>query len=403
VRSALETEAELVGRVDVPSRQAVVEEQIRVAEVEAGVAGFMTVVADMERATLFPVDPFAHITNPLSLGFGASGVLWALNASGVPVQLKWLRWLRGRVADIDVVEYPVGLMSGLAGIAWATHSLGLRTEARELLRQANQRASQDHDYTFYYGLAGLGMTNLHFYVRDHAEGDLAAAQECARALCDTAQRDGRWVYWSNDFAVDGPLSGLGFGQAGVAMFLLRMYQITGEESYLRLGQNALGWEMANAESWDGDSAIFKHDGTLVPYVEVGSAGVAQVLLRYGDVDTARTLLRGLSVDYTALPGYAFGMCGIADAMLDAAAILDEPSYRDTALRQLEYVRKIFLFEPPERFAVPHQDGIRPLAMPGEGLLRCSCDLMTGSAGVLRVLHRVTAGGRADFLLDEVRE
>jgi len=90
-------------------------------------------------------------------------------------------------------------------------------------------------------------------------------------------------------------------------------------------------------------------------------------------------------------------------MLDAAAILDEPSYRDTALRQLEYVRKIFLFEPPERFAVPHQDGIRPLAMPGEGLLRCSCDLMTGSAGVLRVLHRVTAGGRADFLLDEVRE
>jgi len=183
------------------------------------------------------------------------------------------------VADIDVVEYPVGLMSGLAGIAWATHSLGLRTEARELLRQANQRASQDHDYTFYYGLAGLGMTNLHFYVRDHAEGDLAAAQECARALCDTAQRDGRWVYWSNDFAVDGPLSGLGFGQAGVAMFLLRMYQITGEESYLRLGQNALGWEMANAESWDGDSAIFKHDGTLVPYVEVGSAGVADPLAR----------------------------------------------------------------------------------------------------------------------------
>ena len=401
VLSALENESELIARVDVPSRRAVVEEQIRVAEVEAGVAGFMTAVADMERATLFPVDPFAHITNPLSLGFGASGVLWALNASGVPVRPEWLRWLQDRVADIDVVEYPAGLMSGLAGIAWATDSLGLRAEARDLLAQANQRASQDHDYTFYYGLAGLGMTNLHFYLRDHAEGDLAAAQECARALCDTAQRDGRRVYWLNDFAADGPLSGLGFGQAGVAMFLLRMYQITGEKSYQRLGQNALGWEMANAEPWDGDSAIFKHDGTLHPYVEVGSAGVAKVLLRYGDADTARTLLRGLSVDYTALPGYAFGMCGIADAMLDAAAILGEPSYRDTALRQLDYVRKVFLFEPRERFAVPHQDGVRPLAVPGEGLLRCSCDLMTGSAGVLRVLHRVTAGGMADFLLDGV--
>ncbi|MFD0431360.1 hypothetical protein ACFQ60_41240 [Streptomyces zhihengii] len=40
-------------------------------------------------------------------------------------------------------------------------------------------------------------------------------------------------------------------------------------------------------------------------------------------------------------------------------------------------------------------------MPGEGLLRCSCDYLTGSAGVLRVLHRVHHGGAPDFLLDEL--
>jgi hypothetical protein len=114
------------------------------------------------------------------------------------------------------------------------------------------------------------------------------------------------------------------------------------------------------------------------------------------------VLRGLTVDCAAMPGYAFGMSGIADAMLDAAAILGEPSYRDRALQQIGYVRDVFLFEPPERFAVPSRDGITPLAVPGEGLLRCSCDVMTGSAGILRVLHRVNAGGMADFLLDEVR-
>jgi hypothetical protein len=220
-------------------------------------------------------------------------------------------------------------------------------------------------------------------------------------LRGAAQTDGKQVYWLNDFATNGPLTGLGFGQAGVAMFLLRLYQITKDESYLRLGERALAWELANAEPQDDGSVVFRHEETGMPYVEVGAAGVAQVLLRYGDLDAARTVLRGLDVGYTSLPGYGFGMCGIADAMLDAAAILADQSYRDTALRQVDYVRKVFLFEPPERFAIPGRNGAAALAVVGEGLLRCSCDLMTGSAGVLRVLHRVNTGGTADFLLDEV--
>jgi len=204
----------------------------------------------------------------------------------------------------------------------------------------------------------------------------------------------------NDFVTDRPLTGLGFGQAGVAMFMLRMYQVTRDESYLDLGRRALSWEMANARPWGDNSVSFQHDRNLLPYVEVGAAGVAQVLLRYGDADNARKVLRGLDVDHTAMPGYAFGMSGIADAMLDAADFLDDPSYRATALRQLDYVRKVFIFKPAERFTVPCRDGVAPLALPGEGLLRCACDLMTGSAGVLRVLHRVNTGSSADFLLDE---
>ena len=400
---ALQDEEDLVGRVEVPPHPAAVPPPARCAEVAAGVSAFITAVADPQRATLFPVDPFAHLTNPLSLEASAATgrVLWALDASGIKIQPEWLRWLRDQLADLDEAEYPAGLMSGLAGIAWATEGLGLHTAARELLAKANRRVPHDDDYTFYYGLAGLGITNLHFHLRHRAPADLAAARRCADALYDTVQRDGQRAYWLNAFATEKPFTGLGFGQAGVALFLLRMYQVTGEDRYVKLGRQALAGEMDNAVPWDGDSATFDHEGTLVPYVEVGAAGVAQVLLRYGDVDTARTLLRGLAVEHTAMPGYAFGMSGIADAMLDAAEILGEPAYRDTALRQLEYVRKVFLFVPPERFAVPYQNGVRPLALPGEGLLRCSCDLMTGSAGALRVFHRAAAGGGADFLLDEV--
>lgn len=402
VLDALEDEEEdLLRQVSTPSVPPVPAERLGLPAAETGVAAFVTAVADPGRDTLFPVDPFAHVTNPLSLGFGASGVLWALHASGVPLRTAWTDWLRERLDGIDAAEYPDGLMCGLAGIAWAADSLGLHAPARDLLSRANQRAFEQGDYTFYYGLAGLGMTDLRFYLHGHDPRDLAAAEACARALCDSARRDGRHAYWLNDFSKDGPLTGLGFGQAGVALFLLRMYQVTGEKSYLRLGQGALAWEMDHAKPLeDGGPLMFDHEGTMEPYVEVGSAGVAQVLLRYGDMDNARAVLRGLDVRHSVLPGYGFGMSGIADALLDAAEFTGDRSYKDTALRQLAFVRDAFLFEPAERFGVAHQDGVTPLGLPGEGLLRCSTDYLTGSAGVLRVLHRVNRGGTADFLLDE---
>ncbi|WP_151771506.1 lanthionine synthetase LanC family protein [Streptomyces abyssomicinicus] len=401
VLEALEDEESLLAQVTDPPVPPVREERLGLAAAEAGVAAFVRASADPGRDTLFPTDPFAHVTNPLSLGYGASGVLWALHASGVPLRAAWLDWLRERLDRVDVDEYPDGLMCGLAGIAWAADSLGLAAPARDLLSRANQRGLEQGDHTFYYGLAGLGTTDLRFHLRGGDPRDLAAAEACARALGDSAVRDGRHVYWLNDFSKDGPLTGLGFGQAGVALFLLRMYQVTGEKSYLRLGQGALAWEMDHAKPIDeGGPLMFEHEGTMEPYVEVGSAGVAQVLLRYGDLDDARTVLRGLDVRHSVLPGYGFGMSGIADALLDAAEFTGDVSYRDTALRQLDFVRRAFLFEPAERFGVTGQDGVPALGLPGEGLLRCSTDYMTGSAGLLRVLHRANHGGAADFLLDE---
>ncbi len=402
VLDALQDEVALLDQVHAVPPRPVVEERLGLVQAEAGVGAFVEAVADPDRPTLFPVDPFAHVTNPLSLGFGASGVLWGLDASGAFIQPQWRGWLRDALDRMDTAEYPDGLMSGLSGIAWAADALGFHDRARTLLDLAGRRALQAGDHSFYYGLAGVGMTNLHFHLRGGAPKALAAAQECARVLHETVHHDGPHAYWLNDFSAEEPLTGLGFGQAGVAMFLLRMHQLTGDERHLRLGRAALGWEMAHAKPLDDDGLImFDHQGTMEPYVEVGSAGVAQVLLRYGDLDAARTVLRGLDVGQSIMPGYCFGMSGVADALLDAADFTGDSSYRDTALRQLDFVRKVFLFKPEERFGVVRGDGPIPLAVPGEGLLRCSCDYLTGSVGVLRVLHRVNTGGTADFLLDEV--
>ncbi|MFI8453233.1 class III lanthionine synthetase LanKC N-terminal domain-containing protein [Streptomyces erythrochromogenes] len=360
----------------------------------AAVAAFIEAAADPGRDTLFPVDPFAHVTNPLGLGSGAIGVLWALHSCGLPVRPAWRDWLCAELAGIDPARYPDGLMNGLAGIAWAADSLGLGTAAGDLLDLANRRVVGSGDHTFHHGLAGVGMTNLHFFLRSRDPRDLAAAQHCARALHDTAQRDEGRAYWLTGSGARGPLTGLGSGQAGVAMFLLRMHQISGEGHHLALGREALAWETART----GASG---EEGSGDPSVESGSAGLAKVLLRYGDLAAARDVLRGLDLRYAARPGYATGMCGIADALLDAAQFTGDPAHRATALRQLDFVGRVFLFEPAERFGLRDADGRPLLGVPGEGLLRCSTDYLTGSAGVLRVLHRAASGGTADFLLDEV--
>ncbi|SFF77085.1 Lanthionine synthetase C-like protein [Actinacidiphila alni] len=397
----LTTEDELVAAVvDVPT-PVLDEAALGFAETETSVAAFMAAVADPGRETLFPVDPFAHITNPLGLGTGACGVLWAMRDSGVPIRPEWTAWLARGIDGIDVEDYADGFMNGLAGIAWAADTLGLAEQAGTLLATANERAVMSTDHTFYYGLAGIGMTNLRFHLEHGVRAYLDAARTCADRLVALAHHDGDLTFWLNDFSTRGPLTGLGFGQAGVALFLLRMTQATGDRQYAELGGRALRWEMAHAETIEEGVIMFKHAGTMEPYVEVGSAGVLQVLLRYGLMDDAREVARALDTGQSVLPGYAFGLTGVADALLDAAEMTGDATYRQWALGQLDYVRRIFLFEPAERFGLPREEGRRLLAVPGEGLLRCSCDYLTGSAGLLRVLHRLNSGSRSDFLLDRL--
>lgn len=369
--------------------------------IEQGLVDFVRVSADPQRASLFPVDPFAHTTNPLSLGFGASGVLYTLDRCGAPLEPQWTGWLRERLAELDHSECASGFLNGLAGIAWATLGLGHSDHATALMASANDALAGISDYTLYYGLAGVGMTNLRFHTVTGAPEYLDSAKRCAELLEAAAITDDEHTHWVNDFAVEGPLTGLGFGQAGVAMFLLRLSQLTGDMSYQRLGSSALDWEISNAETWQNGSLAFRHEGTLEPYIEVGAAGIAQVLLRYGRHDDAERVLHGLKLNYSILPGYLFGMSGIVETMLDAAHFLQDPAYRTVAHRQFGYVNSVFLFNTPAPASHLEDAGDPLIAVPGEGLLRCTTDLATGSAGVLRVAHRLRCGGSSDLLLDDI--
>ena len=55
---------------------------------------------------LFPADPFIHRTNPLSLGFGASGVLYSLKKCGFDIPKEGTDWLEKKLERVRPSELP---------------------------------------------------------------------------------------------------------------------------------------------------------------------------------------------------------------------------------------------------------------------------------------------------------
>src|SRR5262249_22637627 len=72
--------------------------------------------ADLARSDrLFPGDPQLHLTNPLSVAWGAAGVACAVKRAGREVPPHVTAWILSR--RIDPEHYPPGLLVGSAGIA----------------------------------------------------------------------------------------------------------------------------------------------------------------------------------------------------------------------------------------------------------------------------------------------
>ena len=169
-------------------------------------------------------------------------------------------------------------MTGASGIAWSLSELGLEDRALELMKGANESALLKDHHSYLYGMAGIGMANLHFYVRTNKPEYLAVANELGDALLRSAQESEQGIYWENDGLLH---LGYGYGQSGVALFLLRLFQLTGKEKFLYEGRRALEFDLSHGEERENGVLSFPRapgDPTVVPYLEEGSAGIARVAI-----------------------------------------------------------------------------------------------------------------------------
>lgn len=356
---------------------------------------FLKANADLHRKDrLFPGDPLVYQTNPLNLAHGAAGVVHALSRIEGTVDPVLVDWILK--AQVNAEAYPPGLSHGLAGIAWALLELGQGARAQSMLAQSFDHPLLRSSSDLYHGSAGWGMTNLKFWSATGSRVYLENAEKAGAALLKTAQERGAGLCWPGKDGVVG--CGLGHGGAGIGLFLLYLDRALGGGRYEGAAVQAFEGDLAQAVEIDGGGLSWPRDDSgkklILPYWKWGSAGVGIVALRflkalrdprYGD------LVDKIHVDcdrkYANFPGRNDGLAGIGEFLLDAFLETRDPKYLNSAYKAARGLRL---------FSIQTEQGV---AFPGNGLSRVSCDLATGSAGILLFLDRLSRPRPADFLLD----
>ncbi|MEE6281373.1 class III lanthionine synthetase LanKC [Georgenia sp. MJ170] len=359
---------EAAGRPPVPRFDEVTWPQVR-----GQIARWIIDSATPEREDrLYPGDiaQFARPGAGLGLMHGAAGVLVSLADAGQTPPEEHVDWLLGRLATGPVVS--TGLHDGLAGIAYALERLGASDRARELAEATAARALDDLDQGLTSGLAGVGLSLAWFATRTGDSTFLDAATSVADRMLAAAPEP--------------TPPGLLYGGSGRALCLLALYDATGDAQLLLAADEAVRTDLAlfghevGGRPVPQDIEPVRRGAMAGPGALAGDGGVAlalsELLRRREDAElaeAARRISRRSAGTLVPWPGLLRGRSG---TLLVAAA--GEPS--PDLDRHVQGLRMNALA------------GSEGLAFFGDSLLRLSCDLGTGAAGVLAVLDRVLGSG-----------
>jgi hypothetical protein len=379
--------------VPVPHRRAAVSPA---PDAAGALFGYIDAMAASARADRYvPADPEVFERHPWGVAFGAAGVLHAYQRGRRPAPPSLLGYLLDGVRQGG--DRGSDLMHGDSGIAWVLFEAGEDDVASGLLRASPLEGAILEHPGLYDGIAGWGMARIHAWRRTHAPDFIAAATAAGHMLLGTGTCLGSKRHWHTP---DAQPIGLGHGAAGIALFLLHLSVATGEGRFLQAAREALAFDMDQHVPDAEGERIWPRDvggPARLPYLRHGTAGVLAVAARFlmvTDEDVFRSFLlsseAGLMRRHAVSPHLFDGLAGIGETLLDLAAAMPERAayYLGQAHRLAGGI---------EPFLVRRADG---LAVPGTELLRLSCDLATGNAGVAAFFDRLWRGGPASFMLDE---
>lgn len=360
--------------------------------------------ADVHRQDrLFPSDPLVFYTNPLNISYGACGVIYALSKMQKNIPDTFKSWLL--LQTVDSANYTPSLYLGTSGIAWSLLEIELEDYAEKIMEISYNHALLFKSPDIYYGASGVGLSCLKFYLKTKKELWLNRALEIGDWLINSrfTTEDGK-CYWKD---IEGN-TWLGYakGSSGIALYLLYLSVISGNNKYKKVGESALMFDLSYAkETNEGYYSIPRGttdspEKVLTHYWLDGSAGVCTTLLRYWHVTKDEKYLdifNKMSLDtcrkYTIFPGLFRGLAGLGNLLLDAYDFIGDQKYLKEAFKVASGIG-LFMINRNES-----------IAFPGEQLFRISTDFGTGSSGIGMFLYRLAHAdshiGNFNFTLDEI--
>jgi Lipopolysaccharide kinase (Kdo/WaaP) family len=337
------------------------------------------------RDRLFPGDIEQFRVGGSCFGFGAAGVLYALEHAGLGRYPEHERWLLDAVRRTPPNR--PGFMDGAHGIGYVLERFGYRDEASELLESAAGLVEQTTDHDLHGGLAGIALTRLYLAGQRDDPSWLRRAVELAERLADA-------------LAVAAPpgahgRAGLAHGWSGPAVLFTRLFGHTRQQRWLKLADRALSRDLDEVTPAN-DGSLQVRDGIkrTLPYLGIGSAGIvaaAELLAEhaatlsdpgcseFGCLRQLPGLRKACHGELTAFSGLVYGRAGLLAALAMTQRRDPNPATSnaiDVHLRGLGM------------HAVPYRD---QTAFVGNMLLRLSMDVNTGGAGVLLALAAVQDG------------
>ncbi|OZM75144.1 serine/threonine protein kinase [Amycolatopsis antarctica] len=364
-----------------------------------------------------PIVAEGMVSDPCNVQGGAGGVLAVLNQATQVLDDAPLRRALGTATtwlDRTLPREPrvlPGLYFGRSGAAWALYDAAKAIDDEEIAERALAFAKRIPNRWFNpditHGMSGAGTTMLHLW---KATGDPEFAERvhaCARAVIKAADQQQNELSWPVPAEFNSMMAGVshhGFahGVAGISNFLLTAGQALDCPEYIDLAI-AGGRSLSKSVMWQKEAALWptgekgEDDEVGLTWWCSGSAGVGTFLIRLwqatGD-HTYRELAEASAVAvhnerWLLSPTACHGVTGGAEFLLDLAAILDEPGYRDWAeqLAASIYARSMI------------RDG--RLLAPNDTLNDVSLGYNTGLAGVLSFLLRLRHGGTRLWMAEDL--
>lgn len=345
----------------------------------------MLASADFSRDDrLWPADSTVFETNALSVSHGACGVAMFLHELLGTLPEPVVEWILKH--QVDVIHYPPGLYTGIAGIASVYVAFGWKEHASAIMRTVPGAPLAFQSPALFNGIAGWGYAALLIFAITQDEELLAIAETAGKYLVKSKQESPQGLYWINDSDAPSKL-GMGFGGSGVGLFLLNLWKVTQNNIFLEAARGGLEYDIAHGTERESDGALlygpFPDGRVHSPYWLKGGGGVTSALIRFYEalgekyyLDLARRAAIPCADFFSIAPHLYEGLASMGETLLDMYQITGEQSYYDAAVLKAQ---QALLYK------IDQQDGI---AFPGRNLLRISHDYGTGGAGIGLFFHRL---------------